>query len=272
MRRNYLIIVFLMLLLCVTAKAQYQDVYTVTDTPASPKIGAKKLTTLAVSFAKEHSDYGGNGPQTIWFVVEADGSINRVCPPLRYGDDINIYKFNDEVDLVKSLKYTPAKLYGKAVASWQTLEIPYEGKPATDDSFQKTAIGALDVKGNGDSGRIMQVIKDSVDKRKLKQKVFKAIDQMPSFPGGLYYLMSYLSENIHYPLEAQKKGTQGRVVISFVVETDGQLSNFNVEQSVSQELDAEALRVVKNMPRWVPGKQEGKGVRVKYNVPINFRL
>lgn len=272
MRRNYLIIAFLMLMLSVTAKAQYQGVYTVTDTPASPKIGMRKLATLAASFAKEHSDYGGNGPQTIWFVVEADGSINRVCPPLRYGENINIYKFNDEVDLVKSLKYVPAKLDGKAVASWQTLEIPYEGKPATDNSFQKTAIGALDVKGNSDNGRIMQVRKDTVGQKKLEQKVFKVIEQMPSFPGGLYYLMNYLSENLHYPLEAQKKGIQGRVVVSFVVETDGQLSNFNVAQSVSPELDAEALRVVKNMPRWVPGKQDGKGIRVKYNVPISFKL
>ena len=119
-----------------------------------------------------------------------------------------------------------------------------------------------------------------------KNKIFDECDQMPSFPGNL---MSYLSENIKYPVEAQINGIQGRVVVSFVVEKDGSLSDVRVARSVSPELDAEALRVVSSMrvspeldaealrvvssmPKWNPGMNKGKYVRVKYNVPVSFRI
>ena len=84
--------------------------------------------------------------------------------------------------------------------------------------------------------------------------------------------MSYLSENIKYPVEAQINGIQGRVVVSFVVEKDGSLSDVRVARSVDPELDAEALRVVSSMPKWNPGMDKGKYVRVKYNVPVSFRI
>ena len=102
-----------------------------------------------------------------------------------------------------------------------------------------------------------------------KNKIFDKCDQMPSFPGNL---MTYLSENIKYPVEAQENGIQGRVVVSFVVEKDGSLSDMRVARSVSPELDAEALRVVSSMPKWNPGMNKGKYVRVKYNVPVSFRI
>lgn len=102
-----------------------------------------------------------------------------------------------------------------------------------------------------------------------KNKIFDKCDQMPSFPGNL---MSYLSENIKYPVEAQINGIQGRVVVSFVVEKDGSLSDVRVARSVDPELDAEALRVVSSMPKWNPGMDKGKYVRVKYNVPVSFRI
>lgn len=102
-----------------------------------------------------------------------------------------------------------------------------------------------------------------------KNKIFDECDQMPSFPGNL---MTYLSENIKYPVEAQENGIQGRVVVSFVVEKDGSLSDMRVARSVSPELDAEALRVVSSMPKWNPGMNKGKYVRVKYNVPVSFRI
>lgn len=102
-----------------------------------------------------------------------------------------------------------------------------------------------------------------------KNKIFDECDQMPSFPGNL---MTYLSENIKYPVEAQENGIQGRVVVSFVVEKDGSLSDMRVARSVSPELDAEALRVVSSMPKWNPGMNKGKYVRVKFNVPVSFRI
>ena len=84
--------------------------------------------------------------------------------------------------------------------------------------------------------------------------------------------MKYLSENIKYPEAAEKAGEQGRVVVNFIVEKDGAVSNVKVVRSVTPTLDAEAVRVIKAMPKWVPGKQDGKLVRVKYNVPVSFRL
>lgn len=104
------------------------------------------------------------------------------------------------------------------------------------------------------------------------EKTFEVVEQMPAFPGGDAALMKYLSENIKYPEAAEKAGEQGRVVVNFIVEKDGAISNVNVVRSVTPTLDAEAVRVIKAMPKWVPGKQDGQFVRVKYNVPVSFRL
>ena len=103
-------------------------------------------------------------------------------------------------------------------------------------------------------------------------KVFDVVEQMPRYPGGDAALMSFLGSNIHYPPVAEENGIQGRVVCTFVVERDGSISDVKVAKSVDPSLDKEALRVVRSMPRWNPGKQNGKAVRVKYTVPITFRL
>ena len=103
-------------------------------------------------------------------------------------------------------------------------------------------------------------------------KAYEVVEQMPTFKGGDAALMKYLSENIKYPEAAEKAGEQGRVVVNFIVEKDGAVSNVKVVRSVTPTLDAEAVRVIKAMPKWVPGKQDGKLVRVKYNVPVSFRL
>ena len=95
---------------------------------------------------------------------------------------------------------------------------------------------------------------------------------MPSFPGGNAALMKYLGDNIKYPVVAQENGVQGRVVVSFVVERDGSITDVKVVRSVDPSLDREAVRVVSTMPKWIPGKQNGSAVRVKYNVPVAFRL
>ena len=95
---------------------------------------------------------------------------------------------------------------------------------------------------------------------------------MPLFPGGDAALMAYLRDNIHYPTVAAENGVQGRVVVGFVVERDGSTTDVNVSRSVDPSLDREAMRVVKGMPRWTPGKQDGSAVRVKYQVPVTFRL
>lgn len=103
-------------------------------------------------------------------------------------------------------------------------------------------------------------------------RVYDVVEQMPSFPGGISGLRTYLNQNIRYPAEAQENCVQGRVVVSFVVEKDGHISDVTVLRSVEPSLDKEAVRVVRNMPRWTPGKQGGEPVRVRYRVPVSFRL
>lgn len=157
---------------------------------------------------------------------------------------------------------------------------PEEEMKTQDQIMQtNTAIGALDVKGNSDQGEILKVTQrvetepvKAEPKPEVENKVFDVVEQMPSFPGGPSALMQYLSSNIKYPVVAQENGVQGRVVVSFVVERDGSITDVQVARSVDPSLDREAQRVVRNMPRWIPGKQNGQAVRVKYNVPVAFRL
>ena len=101
---------------------------------------------------------------------------------------------------------------------------------------------------------------------------FIDVEVMPEYPGGQKALFAYLSENIRYPQIAKENKIEGRVIVGFVVEKDGSISNVEVVRSVDPSLDKEALRVIKSMPRWKPGKIRGKPVRVKYTVPVNFKL
>ena len=104
------------------------------------------------------------------------------------------------------------------------------------------------------------------------QDVFDVVEKMPEFPGGVQELLGFLSKTIKYPAEAEKAGTQGRVIATFVVRKDGSISDARVVKSVDPLLDAEALRVINAMPAWTPGTQNGKPVNVKYTIPITFRL
>lgn len=104
------------------------------------------------------------------------------------------------------------------------------------------------------------------------ERVYDVVEQMPSFPGGQSALMAYLASKIVYPVLARENGIQGRVVVKFIVEADGSITIAGVVRSVNSSLDKEALRVVKSMPKWNPGKQNGEYVRVAYTVPIVFRL
>lgn len=102
--------------------------------------------------------------------------------------------------------------------------------------------------------------------------VFQVVENMPEFPGGMGALMQFLGKNIKYPTIAQENGVQGRVIVQFVVNKDGSIVDPVVVRSVDPYLDKEALRVIKSMPKWKPGMQRGKAVRVKYTVPVTFKL
>jgi len=105
-----------------------------------------------------------------------------------------------------------------------------------------------------------------------KEEVFMVAEQMPEFPGGMKEMLKFLQENVKYPVNAIKNNVQGRVIVQFVVEKDGTLTEFKVARSVDPDLDAEALRVLQTMPKWKPGMQKGQVVRVKFTVPVSFKL
>ena len=115
----------------------------------------------------------------------------------------------------------------------------------------------------------------STQKTVVAQKnlqVFDVVEQIPEYPGGIQALFEYLQQNVKYPEDAEKQKIEGRVIATFVVETDGSINNVEVAKPAFPSLDAEAVRVLSAMPKWKPGMQSGKVVRVKYTVPINFSL
>jgi len=157
-------------------------------------------------------------------------------------------------------------------------EVKPEEELKTQDELMntKTAIGTFDVKGNDDqNGEVLkakEVIVQQEPPKVEENKIFDVVEQMPAFPGGDAALMKYLRDNIHYPTVAAENGVQGRVVVGFVVEKDGSVTDVNIMKGQDPSLDKEAMRVVKSMPKWIPGKQNGTTVRVKYQVPVTFRL
>ena len=107
---------------------------------------------------------------------------------------------------------------------------------------------------------------------KKNQQVFDVVEKMPEYPGGQAALFEYLQKNVKYPADAEKKKVEGRVLVTFVVNTDGSITDIEVVRKTFPSLDAEAVRVISGMPRWKPGEQKGQKVRVKYTVPLTFRL
>ena len=177
-----------------------------------------------------------------------------------------------EVERVKSsVKFVPPVIK-------KDDEVKPEEELKSQEELNKTntAIGAFDVKGNDEAaGEVLkakEVIAQPEPPKEEETKVFDVVEQMPSFPGGQSALLQYLSSNIKYPVVAEENGVQGRVIVTFVVEKDGSITDVRVVKSVDPSLDKEAQRVVKSMPKWIPGKQNGSAVRVKYTVPVTFRL
>ena len=104
------------------------------------------------------------------------------------------------------------------------------------------------------------------------EEIFVVVEKQPEFPGGTTALMKFLGDNIKYPVIAQENGIQGRVITNFVVERDGSISDVQVVRGQDPSLDKEAIRVIKTMPKWTPGQQRGKPVRVRFTLPVVFRL
>lgn len=149
-----------------------------------------------------------------------------------------------------------------------------EIKSQTELTETKVAISIADVKGNDEAnGKDIADLKQVVTQAPVEEeKVFDMVEQMPTFPGGAGELMKYIADHLKYPTIAQENGVQGRVICQFVVGSDGSVRDAKVVKTLDPYCDKEALRVIMSMPKWIPGKQNGKAVSVKYTVPIVFRL
>ena len=149
-----------------------------------------------------------------------------------------------------------------------------EIKSQTELTETKVAISIADVKGNDEAnGKDIADLKQVVTQApEEEEKVFDMVEQMPTFPGGTNELMKYIADHLKYPTIAQENGVEGRVICQFVVSSDGRVRDAKVVKTLDPYCDKEAIRVIMSMPKWIPGKQNGKAVSVKYTVPIVFRL
>lgn len=157
-------------------------------------------------------------------------------------------------------------------------EVKPEEEMKTQDELKetKTAIGAFDVKGNDEAGgTVLKAVEEIAapeppNHEEEQNKIFEVVEQQPQFPGGS--VNGWLADHIKYPVVAAENGISGRVVVQFVVERDGSVSQVRVVRGVDPSLDKEAQRVISSMPKWIPGKQNGQAVRSRFTVPVTFRL
>lgn len=170
--------------------------------------------------------------------------------------------------LKSSIKFTPPVIAPDE-------EVQEEEMIKTQEELTQTdvAISVADVKGTDEeNGMDIAELNELMVEEEVEEAPYTVVEQMPEFPGGESALIKYLSTAIKYPRIATENGVQGKVFVQFVVDKDGGISNAKVVRGVDSALDAEALRVVKSMPKWIPGKQNGETVRVSYTIPINFVL
>lgn len=207
-----------------------------------------------VKYPQEAKDKNISGRVVLGFVIEKDGSVNEVKVLRGIGGGCD----DEAVRVIKTMpKWKPGRQKGEPVRVFYQIPINFK----LDDGQSQTSLGKANVS---------KVSKD--DMKPDENDVYQIVEEMPQYPGGEEALMGYVSKNIVYPQEAQEKGISGRVFVSFVVEKDGSVSNVEVQRGIGGGCDEEAIRVIGAMPKWKPGKQDGKPVRVSYMMPITYKL
>ncbi|MFV0391180.1 MAG: energy transducer TonB [Paludibacteraceae bacterium] len=157
-------------------------------------------------------------------------------------------------------------------------EVPEDREMKTQEEVVKSdvQISIADVKGTNEETGVdiatLQEHKVIVEKEPEVEKVFEIVEQPPSFPGGESAMYEWLGKNINYPVIAQENNIQGRVTCQFVVGRNGEIEDVKVVRGVDPSLDKEAIRVIKSMPKWIPGRQGGNAVKVRYTLPVQFKL
>lgn len=200
----------------------------------------------------------------ILYVVEIDGSISNATLRNKK-ENMNAYDFEAIRSVSELPKFEPGYINGKAVRVVLFQPIIFDNTKVDTSNMEIVEYNYLDNIFSVYQQKEISLEWDSKD-------VFTVVENMPKFPGGTNALYRHLATNIKYPASSKNNGEQGRVFINFIVEPDGSVSNVRVLRGVSPLLDAEAIRVVSLMPKWSPGIQRGKFVRVSYNLPIKFTL
>ena len=201
-----------------------------------------------IKYPADAKEKGVQGRVIVQFVVEKDGTIVNAKVVRGVDPDLDA----EALRVVnQSPKWKPGKQKGEAVRVKYTLPIMFRLGNDSSDSKAAEAPREAKVDENG---------------------VYQVCEEMPEFPGGMAECMKYLSKNINYPEDCKKEGVQGRVIVQFVVDKDGSIKDPTIARGVHPSLDKEALRVLSSMPNWKPGKQKGEAVKVKYTIPVMFRL
>ncbi len=217
-----------------------------------------KYLQKEIKYPKEAADKGIGGRVIVQFVVNTDGSIceEKVVKSADPALDAEALR------IVRSMpNWTPGKQRGEPVRVRFTLPVAFAAQGVGNTSGTPHTATTVTVNESAQAASL-----------KTDGEIFQVVEEMPEYPGGMSELMKYFSTNMRYPKEAQSKGIQGRVIVQFVVEKDGSITDAKVMKPVDPQLDAEALRVVNAMPKWTPGKQRGKTVRVRYTLPVMFHL
>ena len=216
-----------------------EQVFTVVEKmPSFPGGDAELLKYIAtnIKYPKESQDNGEQGRVICSFIVGRDGSVNN--PEVLRG--VTPLLNEEAVRVINTMpRWNPGMQRGKAVAVKYTVPITFRLKRPVEEA---------------------------------KEETLTVVDVMPQYPGGDRELLKFIAQSIKYPTDAQEAGVQGRVICSFVVDKKGNIVEPKIIRGIDPSLDAEALRVIGMMPRWTPGRQDGKAVRVLYTVPITFRL
>ncbi len=175
------------------------------------------------------------------------------------------FLFEEEVEIQQTSQETPPPPPPPAVQEVEVLNV-------VEDNVETESI-EVNTEDDKEAEVVIAAPVEAPVEEEEEEVVFVVVESMPEFPGGQQALFKYLSENVKYPVIAQENGIQGRVICQFVVNKDGSIVDVEVVRSGGDpSLDKEAVRVIKSMPKWKPGKQRGKAVRVKYTVPVNFKL
>jgi len=202
------------------------------------------------------AENGTQGKVIVQFVVTKTGKVGEVKVVRSLSADCD----NEAKRVVKSLpNFTPGRQSGQAVNVWYTLPVTFKLTKSDSQSSNVHTDTGVEVYPPENS--------NSNDDR-----VFTSVEQMPQFPGGDAALMKYLAQHLQYPAMAAENGTQGKVIVQFVVTKTGKVGEVKVVRSLSDDCDKEAIRLIRDLPKFIPGKKNGKPTSMWYTLPVTFKL